>query len=165
MAVKAVIGLAALAISAFGAIKQGQAANSAAKFEAEQLRQQGIRDREIAVQNSADFRDREARRQATLRARVAGSGTTLEGSPLAVLNDLAAETEFQALRIEAGGDTAANQAGNQGAIRLFEGRAAKQAGFLSAGSSLLTAGSQFGGGSNNLPNIKTDAAGRILGGI
>lgn len=151
MAAKAFIALAAAAVGALGAIRQGKADEAAANFEADQLRQQGERDREIATQESADFRNAEARRQASFRARLGGSGVTLEGTPLAVLSDLAAETEFQALRIEAGGNLAANRAGNQANLRRFEGRASNEAAKTRAGTTLLTAASTGSFGSTGTP--------------
>ncbi|NKB58990.1 MAG: hypothetical protein GKS00_21905 [Alphaproteobacteria bacterium] len=126
------------AISAAGAISQGKAA----KFEAAQLQQQADRDRQLAAQQANDLRDNEARQQARLRALVAGSGTTLEGTPLAVLGDITQEGEFQAQRTEASGATAANRAEGQAALRRFEGQNAQRAGTLRAGSTLLTSASQ-----------------------
>lgn len=132
-----------LAASAAGAISSGQAAQRQADFEATQLRQQAERDRQIARQQADDARDDEARRRAALRAAVGGSGVTLEGTPLNVLSDLAAEAEFQALRIEAGGETAASRAQSQAALRRFEGRSAQRSGFTRAGATLLTGASRF----------------------
>ena len=139
---KLALACASTAISAVGAISQGQAANQAARFEANQLRQQAERDRELARQKAADLRDAEARRRATLRALSAGGGTTLEGSPLAVLSDLASEAELQARRIVAAGDTAATRAEGSARLRAFEGRNARRAGFVRAGTTLLTAASR-----------------------
>lgn len=139
---KQAITAASAAVSALGSIRQGRDAKAAADFDAAQLEQQAKRDEEIAKLDAQDFRNSEARRQATLRARVAGSGTTLEGSSLAVLSNLAEEAEFQALRIESGGDTA--QAFNQAELRRAEGRSARTAGFTRAGATLLTGASKFG---------------------
>ena len=141
-ATKMAIALASAAVSAVGAIQQGRAANRTARFEAEQLRQQAERERHSAAQQAADLRDGEARRRASLRARTAGSGATLEGSPLAVLSDLAADAEFQALRRIAGGAAAAGRAEANAALRRFEGRNARRTSFLNAGSTLLTAASR-----------------------
>lgn len=133
---------ASAAIQAAGVISQGRAANKAARFEASQLQQQAERDRQISAQQANDLRDAEARRQATLRARVAGGGSTLEGSPLAVLGDLVGEAEFQALRTVASGETAANRAEGEAALKRFEGRNAQRAGFIRAGSTLLSSGAK-----------------------
>ncbi len=134
--------VASAAVQAVGTISQGRAANQAAKFEANQLQQQAERDRQLAAQQASELRDAESRRQAALRARVAGGGATLEGSPLAVLTDLAGEAEFQAIRTVVSGETAANRAQGKAAIRRFEGRNAQRAGFIQAGSTLLSAASK-----------------------
>jgi len=147
---KTAIAIASAAISAVGAIQQGNAANSAAKFEADQLRQQAERDRAIAAQDADDFADNESRNRARFRALLAGSGATLEGTPLAVLSDLAGEAEFQRRRIMAAGETAANRAEGQAALRRFEGRNAQRAGFTRAGATLLTAASEY------RPKLKND---------
>ncbi len=133
---------ASAAIQAVGVISQGRAANKAANFEASQLQQQAERDRRLTAQQASNLRDAEARRQATLRARVAGSGTSLEGSPLAILGDLVGEAEFQALRTTVSGETAANRAEGKAALRQFEGRNAQRAGFIKAGSTLLSSASK-----------------------
>lgn len=139
--VKIALAIAGAAVSAAGAVSQGRAANQAAKFQATQLEQQADRDRQLAALQANDLRDAESRRQATLRARVSGSGTTLEGTPLAILSDLAGESELQARRVAAGGETAANRAQGQAALSRFEGKNAQRAGVIKAGSSLLTSAS------------------------
>lgn len=140
---KQALSLASAAISAFGAIQQGAAANRAAKFESAQLRIQADRDRQIAEQDAQDFDDNESRRRATARARIAGSGVTFEGTPLAVLSDLAGEAQFNKLRILSGGETSVIRAENQAANRRVEGRSAQRSGFFRAGASLLTGASKF----------------------
>lgn len=140
---KQALSFGASALSALGAIRQGIAAQQAADFDAEQLRLQAERDRQIFRQQSEDLADREARKRATLRARAAGSGITLEGTPLAVLSDLAGEAEFQRLRVLAAGETAANRAEGQASLRRFQGRQARTSGFAKAGTTLLTGLSKF----------------------
>lgn len=140
---KQAASLASSAISAFGAIQQGQAAAQSAAFESAQLQQNAIRERQIAEQEAEDFADQESRRRAALRARVGGSGTTLEGTPLAILTDLAGESEFQKLRILAGGETRASASENTARVRRFEGANAQRSGFFRSGASLLTGAGKF----------------------
>ncbi len=140
---KAVLMLAGSAIQALGAIRQGNQAKAAADFEAAQLRQQAQRDREITELNVTQFADEESRRRASLRARVGGSGVTLEGTPLAVLGDLAAEDAFQQAIIRAGGETQATRAESKANLRASEGRAARTGGFVRAGASLLSGAAKF----------------------
>jgi len=143
LGLKAAASLAAgTGITALSVLQQGMQANANAKFESQQLAIQAKRDQEIAKINAEDFRNSEARRQATLRARVGGSGVTMEGSPLAVMSNIADEAEFQALRIEAGGDP--TQARNAATLKRVEGRSAQRAGFMRAGATLLSGAGKFG---------------------
>ena len=98
-----------VAISAAGAIQAGKAQADAQKFNATLARQQAEREREIAGQQAADFRRRAGRRLATARALRAGSGVTIEGTPLLVQESRAADSELGARRIEASGASAATR--------------------------------------------------------
>jgi len=135
------LATASSAINAINTINQGQAADRASRFEAERNRQQADQARRIANQRATDTRDVAARRNAALRARVAGSGVTFEGSPLAILSDLAADGELQALRETASGEADARVAEGNARLTRFKGREARRSSFLRAGSTLLTAAS------------------------
>ena len=65
------------------------------------------------------------------RAVVAASGTTMEGSPLLIVQDTAAEAETEIRHILAGGQARAS-------AYQQAGSAAAQAGFIDAGSTLLS---------------------------
>ncbi len=120
------IGLAAL--SGFLSIAQGNA-------EAKSLNRQANQ-READANEEADRRRRDARRIiGQNRANIGASGISLEGSPLEVLADNAAEGELDArTAIVAGARDAAN-------LRS-RASAARSSGFIGAGSALL--GSSFG---------------------
>ncbi len=141
--VKAIVGYAASAVSAIGAIRQGNDAKAAADFNAAQLRIQGERDAELARRDAEDFADNESRKRASLRANVAGGGGTLEGTALLIEGDMAAEAAYQEARILAGGDTAQNRANNQATLERAKGKSAQQAGFLKAGGTLFKAAGEF----------------------
>ena len=142
---KLAITLATAAISAIDTINQGRAADRVSRFEAERNRQQADQARQVARQRAADTRDVEARRRAALRSRVAGSGVTFEGSPLAILSDLAAEAELQALRETASGEAGASIAEGNARLARFRGREARRTAFSKAGTTLLTtASNSFG---------------------
>lgn len=142
---KAAVSFVSSAVSAIGAIRQGNDARAAAEFNAAQLRIQGDRDREIARRDAEDFANTESRRRATLRARAAGGGRTLEGTTLLIEGDLAAEAAFQEARIIAGGDTAQFRAESQASLERARGKSAQQAGFLQAGATLFSAADKFKG--------------------
>ncbi len=65
------------------------------------------------------------------RAVVGGSGTTMEGSPLLIVQDTAREAEIEVRHILRGGEARA---------RAYQeaGSAAAKAGFIDAGSTLLS---------------------------
>lgn len=87
------VGLIGTAVSTIGAIQQGNAAAAAAKFNAKLAK----RDAQIAQQNAAleaeQIEERNRRIQGTARANIAASGITVQGSPLDVLEESAAQGE------------------------------------------------------------------------
>jgi secreted protein with Ig-like and vWFA domain len=136
-----VAGLASAAISAAGSIAAGQAEANAAEYNAEMAQQQAERERQIADRDAVAYRRQNSRALATSRARRAGSGVTSRGSPLLVDEATAAEIELGAQNILSGG--AANAYGYQQQAALSRSRSsnARTSGFLTAGSTLLTAAS------------------------
>lgn len=103
---------------------QGQAAAETAKFNAATQRMQGA----AAERQSRTESGRQIR---SIRARIAKSGVTFEGTPTMVLAESAANAEIDALN-------ARWTTQRQAAITEFEGRAAQQAGRLQAGAALIT---------------------------
>lgn len=113
----------AAAVSAYGQIQAGQAAQDAANTNAA-----------LARMNAAEA-ERVSRRQSeqligSSRAAAAAQGTTLEGSPMMIINDAAAEAEIEALHLRKGGEY-------QAAAYQKQGSAAKTAAYFQAGSTLL----------------------------
>lgn len=136
----AIVAIIGAAISAIGAIQQGQAAQQQADFQADVQVQQAIRERQIAREQEDDFRRNQSRLQARRRAVLGGSGVqSSTGSPLFASEDFAAETELQALRIRAGGRTRASRLEQQATLTAASGRNARTASFFKAGGSLLSA--------------------------
>lgn len=147
-------------ISAVGAIQSGQALSSRQDFQAqlsdqqaEITRQQAESERVASRQGEEDFRRQQSFLMARRRAILGGSGVqATTGSPLLGTLDLSRETELQALRIRSGGNIRATRLEQQAGLRsseadLFRSSAssASTAGFLRAGSSLLTGfGTTFG---------------------
>lgn len=126
------------------AISQGQATRKRAKFQAAVGVQQAGRQRLISAAEEEDFRRRQSAALAQFRA--AGGAAGIEagtGTALITAKDFAAETELQALRIRAGGETQATRLEQQAELTLAGGKAAEQRGFFRAGSSLLSGASGF----------------------
>ncbi len=132
-----ILTAAATALSAVGAVSQGQQAKSAAEFNARQAE----RNAAIARQRAAGAAER-IRRQAGREEgrRVAGflaSGIQLAGSPLDFLADAAAEAELEARLAEQGGAIESASLLERADVSRFEGQQAQTAGFLSAGRTIL----------------------------
>ena len=112
--------------SALGAVSQinaGNAAERAAAVSAAQARKLARERERISRRESAFMLGRQ-------RAVTAAQGTTMEGSPLMVLEDAAAEAELEALHIREGGQARA-------AALIREGKAAQSASLLNAATTLL----------------------------
>lgn len=116
----------AIGVAALGAVSQANAGKAAKRAAAHSAAQE----RKLARE-----RERVSRRESDLvrgrqRAVTAAQGTTMEGSPLMLLEDAAAEAELEALHIREGGEARA------GAL-IKQGRAAQSAGYMQAGDTLL----------------------------
>lgn len=139
LTIAAVAAVAGSAVSAIGAMQQGSAAAAAAEYQAEVQQQQAQQERRVAATEEEDFRDRQKRLMAARRASMGASGVeTGAGSPLLAMEDFAAETEMQALRIREGGNIRATRLQQQAALTKAEGRNAKTGSYFAAGSSLLS---------------------------
>ncbi len=163
MSIAAILSAGAAVVSALGSIATGRATGKQAQAEteaaakqseaqAEISRQQAERERLVALQQEEDFRKRQSRAAATVRAAGGARGIDISvGSPLLSAQDFARETELMALRIREGGEVQSTrleqqatllsaQAGSFRTIGSLRSSAARTAGFLGAGSSLLKGG-------------------------
>lgn len=113
-------------VAALGAVSQANAGKAAKRAAAHSAAQE----RKLARE-----RERISRRESSLmlgrqRAVTAAQGTTMEGSPLMVLEDAAAEAELEALHIREGGAARA-------AALIKRGKDAQAVGYMDAGKTLL----------------------------
>ncbi|NIA72380.1 hypothetical protein HBA54_27710 [Pelagibius litoralis] len=128
-----------------GAVSGASADAGAAEFNEEQARIDAVQERDIAEQEAKDFRRRNSRILAASRARRAGSGVTSQGTPLLTDEATAAEIEFEAQNIIAGGANRSRALESEAAQQKAKARSSHSAGFIGAGTTLLTgAGSVFG---------------------
>jgi hypothetical protein len=134
--------IAGTAVQAIGAIQQGNAANAAAKYNAQVARNNAIAARQTAAANAAREERLSRKRLGTLRAGVGASGITLEGTPLDLFEDSAAEEELQRLSILHGGEVESIGFENTSQLELARGRAAKRAGYMKAASTILLGGAK-----------------------
>jgi len=142
MAIPIAWAVAALAvgvgIEAYGQYQTGQSQKEWSEYNAAVARQQGEN-----AKAAAEIEERQKRRQkeaflSQQRARYLASGVTMEGSPLAAMEDTAANFEMDALLIRKRGELGLWSAEQQAALSVMEGKAAARAGKIGATSTLLT---------------------------
>lgn len=159
MGVVAAIGgaIASLVTGVVSTISQSQEQARMASYNALLARQNAdlaLRKRELQkIQTrimEKKHREKVRRYLGTQRALYGKAGVTMEGTPLLTLAETAAEAELDALAIRYAGSVEeanilAEAAGYRQAEHLagMRGRAARMAGYLGAGSELLTGISQF----------------------
>jgi hypothetical protein len=138
----ALVTLAATAAAnAAAAVQQGRAAASEAMAQAALRDQQAERQRALAAfQEDRARRDAE-RLQGAQRARFAAAGVDpAAGTALLLQEELAGQSEFNALLARAQGEGEARLIEHQANIDRLRGRNARTAGYLRAGTTLLSAG-------------------------
>ena len=125
------------AVSAVGAIKQGQAANAAAQYNAKLSEGSATAARAAAAENAKRERRLGMKRQGDLRAR---------GSSMDVLEDSAREEELNLLSIKHGGEVQASGFGNTATLDRARGANAVTDSYFSAAGTLLKGGAKVAGG-------------------
>jgi hypothetical protein len=116
-------------LAVVGAIQGGKAEGAAADFNAQSAAQEA-QARENAQRAQAQ------RQLGMIRANVSKAGATMEGTPLMVLSESAANAEIDALNTRYSGQ-------REAALYESRGRNARTAGYLRAGTSLLTGASRY----------------------
>ena len=141
-ALPVVLALAGGAIGAVGAVQNARAQNAAAKFNAQVAEQNSV----IAGQQGAIERDAMRKRAymqlSQIRANAGASGLGDSVSALDVLGQSAADATYDDLNQQ--WQTKLKQTGfaNDASLSRAQGKAAMQSGYLSAASTLLSAGAQ-----------------------
>jgi hypothetical protein len=131
--------------SVMGSMSAGRAANQAAQFNAAHLENQAAREREIGAHNARRIADENKRLAGTQRALLAGSGRSLSsGSALLVQEDLDEEGKFNELLAADAGEVKATNLRQEAVLERMKGKSARTAGYYRAGTTLLTAGKEFG---------------------
>lgn len=123
------LGTIGTAVSTVGALSAGRAEAGASQFNADAARQEAA-SREAAQRTAAQ------RQLGSIRAGVSKSGATMEGTPLMVLSESAANAEIDALNTRYSGQ-------REGALYDSRARNARTAGYMRAGTSLLTGASRY----------------------
>lgn len=160
MAFTTILAAIGTAVSVVGALRQGQAQQNQANYQAGLYEQQAAitdqqaqSERTAARQSEEDFRRENALLMGRRRAALGASGVDIStGSPLLTAEDFASEAELGALRIRAGGEATATrlqqQAGlqrSEAGLQRLSGANAVTSSYYRAGSSLLSgAGTIYG---------------------
>jgi hypothetical protein len=129
-------------ISVMSQIQQGSQQKRWAEYNAAVAE----RDAEVAKQNAeyeAGLKRKETERLlGRQRALYGKAGVVLEGSPLLLMAETAAEGELDALMIERGGRLQSERYRTEATISNLKGKAAQRAGYYGAGTTLLTGASK-----------------------
>jgi hypothetical protein len=145
-----IAGLAGSALSAAGSIAAGNHQSAAMNAQAQAAERQAAEER-AASQREAVQRAREAklvlsRQQAVAAA--SGGGAT-DTTVLGLMGDVAAQGQFNTASALYEGEARGRGLEDQAALSRMQARQAKLAGFIGAGSTMLTGISGFASGWNN----------------
>jgi hypothetical protein len=132
------------AMSVAGAMSAGRAAQSQSNTQAEILRRQAERERQIGESNAKVQREKNkrlaAKQMALLDATGQDAGT---GSALLVQQELAEEGEFNARLIENNAAAQISSLNEQRVLQQMKGSAARKSSLFKAGSALLEGGTNI----------------------
>ncbi len=140
------IAAAGSAVSAFGAIQQGQQASAAASYNAQAESQRATQQLQ-ASQSQAQIVDQQNREKLGEAASAFGAaGVDMSGTPLSVMSSLASKGELNKQLTLYQGKLGALASTNQAALDTAQGNAAASGSIIKAGSTLLTGPYQAGQG-------------------
>lgn len=139
-------GISALgtAASVAGSIQQGKQQEKVAEYNAAVAEQGAIAEEQKAAYEEEAHRKKVKSILSSQQAAYGATGVDMEGSPLLVMEDTAAQGELDALAIRYGGDVAAAQKRSQANLYRMQGKNARTAGYINAGTSLLTGAANIG---------------------
>jgi hypothetical protein len=139
-----IAGLAGTAVSAVGAIQQGEAAQEAANAQAAAAERRAGEERAAATRDAA----RKAQQTALLLSRqqalaAASGGGATDSTVLGLMGDVAKEGRYQQDISIYQGDSKATNLEDEAALQRWKGQQARTAGYINAGSSVLNGVSSF----------------------
>lgn len=145
-----VLAYAAAASAAFGvytAIESGKAEEQTADDNAEIARRNAAQDKDAAVSQAQKIREAAARQKAAATASLAGSGVDVgTGTAVTINDEITLNSEQDAFTTILSGSRSAQSSLNQAGMFESQGNNAKTAGYMNAGSSLLSAGASIASG-------------------
>lgn len=134
------------AVTAVGQIRQAQATSAAANYTAQVADRNALVARQQSEADAHRQRAVSARRLGSIRAAYGASGVTMEGTPLDLLEDSAAQAELDAITTRYKGEVAAIGYEGEAQLARFRAKQARREGNLSAATTLLGAASRMYGG-------------------
>lgn len=130
-------------LGAINSFQQGSAMRAASDYNSRLASYQS----DLATQQSAIDETRQRRlgykSLSSMRAGYGAAGVTIEGSPLDVIENSAAEAEMDALLVRHQGQLRAWGYQAQSELDKFQGKQAQRAGFMNGVSTLLTGGAKM----------------------
>lgn len=133
----AIIAGVGAAVSFYGAQEEARAAQRAARLNAQSAERNAMLAREKAAEDEKMFRLSFRREQESNIAQIAASGVKLEGSPMEVLRDNAAQAEGDALRIRKYGEIERESYLRQAHAFRVGGKNAQTAGQIGGAAALI----------------------------
>jgi len=130
-------------LGAVGSIQKGNAANQASQFNAGVMENNANFASQQGAENQRRIRRSNAQFQGTQTASIGASGLQLSGSALNVLSDSAIEGELMALDAKVSSENQAKGLRSQSSLERQRGKSARTAGFITAGSQILSAGAKL----------------------
>lgn len=148
MCTLAALTIAGGVISAGGALMQGKQAQVMAEAQARAQEQAALNEANASAFEMAKERRAQEKAHGAAIAQIGASGVALAGSPTEVLAGQARENEMSVRAIAYSSALRQNQLRSQADITRFQGKQARTASYLTAGSELLSGATravQFGG--------------------
>ena len=142
LAIGTMTALAGTAMSAVGQIQQGKEQQKWSEYNAAVAERDAKAAKAAAGHEASQKRKETERLLGRQRALYGKSGVTMEGSPLELMSETAAEGELDALMIERTGAVGAQRYGEEATLSRMKGASASRAGYWGAGTTLLTGAGQ-----------------------
>ena len=134
---------AGTAASAWGSIQGGRIQEATARMNARMEAQRAQEEQRAAALDEYRHRRETRRILSTQKSLFLKGGVTMEGTPLDVIAETAGQAELDALMIRQYGVARSREAMGRAAIYRAGGRAAREAGYVRAGTTLLTGGGRI----------------------
>ncbi|WP_287223085.1 hypothetical protein [Mesorhizobium sp.] len=132
-----ILSVAGTALSAGGALMQGQQQQQMANMQAKAYEQQAQADQQASAFEQAQERKKQDLLQAQARAQVGASGVAVTGSPTEVMAANAAQNQLDLKAIQYGSQLRQNSLNTQADISRFSGKQAKTASTFEAGGNIF----------------------------